>query len=103
MHAPSPIRCATALSLAGHGALFLIFGAYTFLPGDVDSVPTLTLSVSMDNGTDSEQQSAPRDPRKIDSGPAEKLVTALVADERPSEITPDDDTGRSDPTPPPAR
>src|SRR5512138_1967913 len=101
MHAPSSIRCATALSLAGHAALFLIFGAYNFLPGDVESVPTLTLTVSMDNGRDSQQDSAPRHPREIELGPAEKPVTALVADERPSEINPDDDTGQSDPAPPP--
>ena len=101
MHAPSPIRCATVLSLAGHGALFLIFGAYTFLPGDVESVPTLTLTVSIDNGRDTEQQSAPRNPREVQLGPADKPVMALVSDERPSEINPDDETGRSDPAPPP--
>src|SRR5689334_5329662 len=101
MHAPSPIRCATALSLVGHGALFVIFGAYTFLPGDTDSLPTLTLTVSMESGRDTEHQSAPRNPREIELGPAEKPVTALVADERPSEIEPDDDTGQSDPAPPP--
>ena len=101
MRAPSPIRCATALSLAGHGALFLIFGAYTFLPGDVESVPTLTLTVTTDNGRDTEHESAPRHPRDIQLGPAEKPVTALVADQRPSEINPDDDTGRSEPAPPP--
>ena len=102
MRAPSSIRCATALSLAGHGALFLIFGAYNFLPGEVQSLPTLTLTVSMENGRDSEQQSAPRNPRPVEMSPAEKPVTARVADERPSEINPDDDTGQSDPAPPPA-
>lgn len=101
MRAPSPIRCATALSFAGHGALFLIFGAYPFLRGDVDSVPMLTLTVSMESGRDTEQQSAPRNPRKIELGPAEKPVTARVADERPAEIDPDPDTGQSDPAPPP--
>ncbi len=101
MRAPSAIRCATMLSLAGHGALFLIFGAYTFLPGDVDSVPTLTLTVTTDDGRDTEPRSAPRNPRDIQLGPAAKPITALVADERPSEISPDDDTGRSDPAPPP--
>src|SRR5689334_8407597 len=101
MHASSPIRCATALSLAGHGALLLIFGAYNFLPGDVESGPTLTLTVNRDNGRDSQQESAPRNPREIELGPAEKPVTALVADERPAEINPDDDTGQSDPAPPP--
>ena len=101
MRAPSPIRCTTALSLAGHGALFLIFGAYPFLRGDVDSVPTLTLTVSMQNGQDTQQESAPRNPREIKLGSAEKPVTALVADARPSEIDPAPDTGRSDPAPPP--
>src|SRR3569833_1546302 len=101
MYVSSPIRCATALSLAGHGALFLIFGAYNFLPGDVESVPTLTLTVERDNGRDSQQESAPRNPREIELGHAEKPVTALVADERPSYISPDDDTGHSDPAPPP--
>jgi hypothetical protein len=101
MHAPSPIRCAYALSLGGHAALFIIFGAYHFLPGKVQSLPTLTLTVTTDNGRDSERQSAPRNPREIELGPAEKPVSALVADERPSEIEPDDDTGKSDPAPPP--
>lgn len=101
MHAPSPIRCATALSLLGHGALFVLFGAYPLLPGEVESLPTLTLTMSMESGRDTEQQSAPRNPREIELGPAEKPVTALVADERPSQLEPDDDTGQSDPPPPP--
>ncbi len=101
MPAPSPIRWATALSLIGHGALFVFFGAYPFLPGNRDSLPTLTLTVSMESGRDTEQQSAPRNPREIELGPAEKPVTALVADEKPSELEPDDDTGQSDPAPPP--
>src|SRR3569833_673552 len=98
MYVSSPIRCATALSLAGHGALFLIFGAYNFLPGDVESVPTLTLTVNRDNGRDSRQESAPRNPREIELGPAEKPVTALVADDRPSELSPNDDTKKNKPT-----
>ena len=101
MHAPSPIRCATALSLIGHVALFVVFGAYPFLPGKTESVPTLTLTVSMESGRDTEQESPPRNRREIELGPAEKPVTALVADERPSELEPDDDTGQSDPAPPP--
>src|SRR4051794_37319839 len=101
MHAPSPIRCATALSLAGHGILFLIFGAYTFLPGAADSVPTLTLTVSLEDGRDTEQQSAPRHPRAIELGPTDRPITSQTADQRPVEINPDDDTGRSNPAPPP--
>jgi hypothetical protein len=101
MHPPSPIRCAGALSLIGHGALFLIFGAYPFLPGDVASVPTLTLTVSMESGRDPEHQSPPHPPRKIALGPAERPVAARVADEHPSELDPDEDTGQSDPPPAP--
>lgn len=101
MRAPSPIRCATALSVAGHGALLLIFGAYPLLPDDVASVPTFTMTVSIENGRDTEHESAPRKSREIDQGPVERPVTALVADERPSELEPDPDTGRSDPAPPP--
>lgn len=101
MHALSPIRCATALSLIGHGALFVLFSAFTFLPGAIDSVPTLTLTVTTDNGRDTEQESAPRHPRELQLGPAAKPVTALVSDNRPSEIEPADDTGQSDPAPPP--
>jgi hypothetical protein len=102
MHGLSPIRCATAVSLVGHGALFLIFGAATLLPGELQYLPTLTLTVSTEEGRDAEQQSAPYHPREIELGPtAPEAVTALTADERPAEIDPDDDTGQSDPPPPP--
>jgi hypothetical protein len=101
MRVLSPIRCTTVLSLAGHGVLLIIFGAHTFLPGEIDSVPTLTLTVTTEDGRDTESQSAPRNPRDIQVAPAEKPVTTLVADQRPAEIQPDDDTGKSQPAPPP--
>jgi hypothetical protein len=101
MQAPSPIRCAATLSLAGHAALFLIFGAYNFLPGEVESLPSLTLSLNLDNGRDPDRDNAPHRPREIETGPAEKPMPVLTADERPAEINPDDDTGLSDPAPPP--
>src|SRR5689334_8346634 len=100
MYAPSPIRCATALSLAGHAALFLIFGARLFVPGDVQSVPTLTLTIATDNGRDTEQQSAPRSSGAVQPVPEEKAITPVVANQRPAEINPDEDTGKSDPAPP---
>jgi hypothetical protein len=87
--------------LAGHGALFLIFGAYTFLPGAVQSIPTLTMVLSPDDGRDTEQQSAPRSPRVIQLGRTTPPVTVLTTDASPVEANPDDDTGRSNPAPPP--
>jgi hypothetical protein len=102
MQAPSPIRCATALSVLGHGALLLLFGAPVFLPW-ANSVPTLTLTVTMDNGRDQDQERAPRHPQEVQRGPAAEkpVTTARATDQRPTAIEPDDDTGRSDPAPPP--
>jgi hypothetical protein len=105
MHAPSPIRCATALSLAGHAALFLILGAYTFLPLDVDSVPKLTLTITTDSGPDTQQQRetpahTPRETalRETPLRLAARPIAVLVAEQRPSGIK-RDDAGPADPAP----
>ena len=101
MQSPSPIKCATALSLMLHAALLVSFGVSHFLqPADIDSVPTMQFTLDVEDGRDLDKDNAPRTTRLIQLGPTNTRPAVSIADNRPSEVDPDNDTGKSEPPPP---
>ncbi len=84
-----------------HAALFLSLGVSRyFRPADASSVPTLQFTLDLDDGHDLEKDNAPHSERLIQLGPTNTQPSVAISDNRPSEIDPDHDTGKSDPPAP---
>lgn len=96
-----PIRFTFALSLAVH-ALLLLLGyspSRPYLLSDVDSFPTLQLTVDVRDGNDEENDSAPRTEPLAQTVPAPRPVPTPV-DDRPTDLDAVEVAARSEPPAP---